>query len=133
MDMDTKPYTYTCACGRPATVGTHSPLSCVTKAPATASPATAAPAQPPPPKRAIRLADGRILAVTPMIFNSWTGRRYLDGVEWHKPVLQSDGTAYTGARACTCARCQEFVSPTITAVLRAFPAPDADGSGGGAL
>jgi len=66
-------------------------------------------------KHAIEVIVGgepKCSAVSPGIFSEWTGRRYLDAVEHHAPVMHRDGTAYTGARRCDCAVCQEYVEPS---------------------
>ena len=64
------------------------------------------------PRHPAAVSAVRVLAATPGTFAQWTGRRYLDGVEWHGPVLHKDRRPYTGARVCPCVLCQEFVAPS---------------------
>ena len=56
----------------------------------------------------IDVRPGHRVVVSYYIFRSWTGRRYLNGVEYHGPVYilgSGDYASARQARACDCAEC----------------------------
>lgn len=55
---------------------------------------------------------GKSIFLTEATWRSWTGRRWVNGAEYHGPVfLMGTKTLYTGARACGCKVCQADVAP----------------------
>lgn len=56
--------------------------------------------------------NGELVSADKDIFDSWTGRRYLDGNEHHGPVtLHNTSSLYTGKRVCLCTTCQASALP----------------------
>jgi len=60
---------------------------------------------PKPCQYQIQLSNGEIRDAFPEIFDRWTGRRYIDGEEYHAPLM-SRGRPYPGKRTCPCAVCR---------------------------
>lgn len=58
-----------------------------------------------------KMLDKKVL-VPKNIWDSWTGRRYKNGSEYHGPVhILGSGKLYTGSRFCGCVTCQADVAP----------------------
>lgn len=58
----------------------------------------------------------QVIATTNDIFDSWTGRRWINGTEFHGPVYNvGSGSTYTGNRSCKCSTCQTDVLPHFKA------------------
>lgn len=56
--------------------------------------------------------NSELVAADPDTWNSWTGRRYLDGVEFHGPVTTfGTSSLYTGKRSCGCSACATATLP----------------------
>lgn len=51
------------------------------------------------------------LPAEPRVWRSWKGPRKMWGQEYHGPIYMLDSTSetYSGRRACSCSKCQEFV------------------------
>lgn len=57
--------------------------------------------------------NGTWIDASPDVFESWTGRRKINGVEHHGKVTYLDrpGEIYKGRRTCACKHCQSDVLP----------------------
>ena len=54
--------------------------------------------------------SGNILAVKRELWRSWTGRRFINGEEYHGPVFTIDSdSAFSGERTCKCNECSTNV------------------------
>ena len=62
--------------------------------------------------------DEQLVATTQDVFNSWTGRRFINGTEYHGPIYNyhaASGSLYTGSRTCKCSTCQTDTLPHLKA------------------
>jgi len=58
----------------------------------------------------ISIGSDYIVRVTESLWSAWTGRRYLNGEEYHGPVYKmGTDSVYFGHRICTCSVCSESV------------------------
>lgn len=56
-------------------------------------------------------SSGNIISVDKTLWNAWTGRRYINGDEFHGPVFMiKTETPFTGNRVCICASCQPNIA-----------------------
>lgn len=60
--------------------------------------------------REIAIGSGYVMRVTEALWSAWTGRRFLNGEEYHGPVYKmGTNVLYTGSRSCQCRVCGETV------------------------
>lgn len=58
--------------------------------------------------------SGHCVSVDRELWESWTGRRYINGDEYHGPLfMMKSKTPYQGTRVCDCNDCQPNLSPTL--------------------
>lgn len=52
-------------------------------------------------------SSAQVVATSKDIFDSWTGRRWLNGTEYHGPIYNfATSSLYTGDRSCKCSTCE---------------------------
>lgn len=61
------------------------------------------------------LVDGAIMCIVEHDYwQSWTGRRFLNGSEYHGPIVDAEYlTTYRGKRSCQCETCLLTVKPEL--------------------
>jgi hypothetical protein len=59
-------------------------------------------------------SSGHLISVDKDLWGSWTGRRFVNGEEYHGPIkVMNSDKPFSGSRVCSCPTCQPDMNPEL--------------------